>query len=228
MWIDDQILTKCDHQIESSVWVPESCMVVLGCSNKAEVEVQQDDCARDGVPILKRYGGGGTVVLYPGCVVASVGTWVQSPYQNQRYFKALNHSIIEGLADIHSELIELRQDGISDIVWGHRKVAGTSMFRSRNYLLFQASILVDFDVSIVDRYLKHPSREPEYRRGRSHGDFLTGLNAVVNTTPDAVREGLVKNWQAKVRAALGSEILPPQKDQFPNLHKRVARARQHS
>ena len=37
---------------------------------------------------------------------------------------------------------------------------------------------VDLDPDRIARYLKHPSREPEYRGGRSHRDFLIGLGDI--------------------------------------------------
>src|SRR5690606_4412899 len=128
-----------------------------------------------GVPILRRYGGGGTVVLYHGCAVASVGMWVKRDFHNQLYFERLNEALIRTLEGMGLKAGTLAQNGISDIVAGEKKVVGTSLFRSRNYLLYQASILVSADLSLIERYLRHPSQEPEYRRGRTHASFLSGL-----------------------------------------------------
>jgi lipoate---protein ligase len=72
-------------------------VVVLGSSNQPDVEVQVNNCQRDGIPILKRYGGGGTVLLYDGCVIVSLGLWVRQHYQNKLYFECLNQAVIEAL-----------------------------------------------------------------------------------------------------------------------------------
>ena len=77
MWIDDQILEKYDHSFYSEVFVPSSTLVVLGSGNDEEREVNSAECLTCQIPVLRRYGGGGTVVLYPGCVVVSVGCWVR-------------------------------------------------------------------------------------------------------------------------------------------------------
>ncbi|MEW6486848.1 MAG: lipoate--protein ligase family protein, partial [Thermodesulfobacteriota bacterium] len=53
------------------VWEPRAPAVVLGRSNRAEREADLGACAADGVPVLRRRGGGGAVVLAPGCLVAS-------------------------------------------------------------------------------------------------------------------------------------------------------------
>jgi lipoate-protein ligase A len=36
-------------------------------------------------------------------------------------------------------------------------------------------INVSEDVSLIERYLKHPKREPDYRKGRKHSEFVTNL-----------------------------------------------------
>jgi hypothetical protein len=37
---------------------------------------------------------------------------------------------------------------------------------------------VDFDFDLATQVLHHPVREPEYRQGRSHRDFLITLNGL--------------------------------------------------
>ena len=66
-------------------------------------------------------------------------------------------------------------EGISDLAIGEKKILGTSIYRTRLVLFYQASLLVSNDISIFTRYLAMPTRVPEYRRGRSHEDFCTTL-----------------------------------------------------
>ena len=33
------------------------------------------------------------------------------------------------------------------------------------------------DAEVFEHYLKHPVKEPDYRKGRSHKDFVTSLKA---------------------------------------------------
>jgi len=65
--------------------------------------------------------------------------------------------------------------GISDLAIGGRKILGTSLYRRRKVLFYQASLLVDNDLSLFDRYLRFPSRVPDYREGRGHLEFCTNL-----------------------------------------------------
>jgi lipoate-protein ligase A len=50
------------------LWQPENYFVVLGHSNHLTAEVAVTACATDGVPILRRVSGGGTVLQGPGCL----------------------------------------------------------------------------------------------------------------------------------------------------------------
>ena len=89
MWIDDIVLAEYERSFFSNIFVPDEVMVVLGRGNKAEVECDVSNCSSDRVDIKKRYGGGGTVVLHPGCLVVSTGVWVDSYFKNDFFSKKL-------------------------------------------------------------------------------------------------------------------------------------------
>ena len=230
MWIDDQILEQFAKPLAIGTWIPGSPMVVLGSSNDPAVECQLENCQRDDVPVLKRYGGGGTVVLYPGCVIVSIGCWVSEHFQNDRYFRILNGALNSCLHASFAFSSGLSQNGISDLVAGDKKFGGTSMFRSRNYLLYQASLIVDCDFGLISRYLAHPSREPAYRRGRRHEDFLTGLGDVTGRasrrhSAKEVLSAFERKLHGHVLSAMGSEMSAPAPEQFPALQARIERSR---
>lgn len=77
-------------------------------------------------------------------------------------------SLVDGLAEAATD-----SAGSSE-----RKVAGCALYMPRDFVLYLVSILVDPDFTDIEKYLAHPSKEPEYRSGRSHGDFLGGLAAL--------------------------------------------------
>ena len=83
---------------------------------------------------------------------------------------------------------------------GGRKVVGCSLYMPRDFALYLASILVRPDLGDLETYLAHPSREPDYRAGRPHGDFVAGLGALADrafnsrdllaSLEDALRTGI--------------------------------------
>ena len=186
---DDNIIeaTRRDGRARLRVYRPKRVMVVLGRGSKLDVEIHRDACTDDGVPLYRRRGGGCSVVLDPGNVVVSVTLRAEGIGGNQRHFYTLSNWLIEALSRI--DVPSIRQDGISDLIIGSRKVAGACMYRSKGLLFYSASLLVEADVTLMERYLRHPPREPTYRQGRSHSDFVTTFSKEfgVGDAEDVVR-----------------------------------------
>ena len=155
------------------LYEPSGVRAVLGAGGQPERDLLLENLAADGVGHEFRRGGGGTVVLSPGQVVIALVAGVASPFRNREYAAEINGWIMDALASIGVGGISL--EGISDLAIGGRKILGTSIYRRRLTLFYQASLLVCCDVSLFSRYLAMPSRVPDYRRGRSHEEFCTTL-----------------------------------------------------
>jgi lipoate---protein ligase len=164
-----------DRTPRARLYEPAGTVAVLGASGRPERDLRLGALLADGVPVLRRRGGGGAVVLTPGQVVLALVTEVASPFESREYAQTVNAWIIEALASLG--VAGLEQRGISDLALGGRKVLGTSVYRSRLVFFYQASLLVSNDVSMFARYLLHPHAEPDYRQGRDHGTFCTTLRA---------------------------------------------------
>ncbi len=225
MWIDDQVIEKSGDPFTLSMWQPQDTFVVLGSGNQLDLECRVDSCVDHRLKVYRRYGGGGAVVLHPGCLIVSLGTWVKELYQNDFYFDLINQALISTLGSRWPILKDLYQDGISDLVFRGKKVMGSSMFRSRNYLLYQASLLFDPKVDEISRFLAHPSKEPGYRKGKKHGDFLTGLGEIVpQMTIQELTKCFVTDLECDLRKGLGDHLRAPCQSQMKNLEKRLGRA----
>ncbi len=151
----------------------ERVMVVLGRSSRVERELHLEPCQADGVPVLRRRGGGCAVVLDPGTLVVSLAMPVPGFGQVDRLWRGLCSWMIAGLED--AGLPEIYQDGISDLVLEDRKVGGAAMYRARGLVYYSTTLLLSPRVELMERYLPHPPREPAYRRGRSHRAFVGAL-----------------------------------------------------
>ncbi len=151
-------------------------VVVLSRSRDPEREVFLDRCRADGVAVVVRPSGGGAVVLARGVVVASA-VRVAAPRVRfpEPYFRSFCGAVAGALAACGVAGLEIR--GTSDLALGERKVAGSSLRLWQEWVLFQLSVLVDADVGILERYLRAPSREPAYRQGRPHREFVITLQA---------------------------------------------------
>jgi lipoate-protein ligase A len=84
------------------------------------------------------------------------------------------------------------------------KFSGNSQRRRKNFLLFHGTFLLDFDLALVGQFLRMPSKEPDYRHSRSHGEFLANLNLPAAEVKDALKK--VWNAMKKLQDFPKSEI----------------------
>jgi len=178
MSVDLPILRSVTRGKESDycVWEPGRPIVVLGRGGREEQEIIRENCDSDDVPVFRRRTGGGSVVLSPGCLVFSLARRVGKELVVREYVHQVNNLIMEFLSGLGFHRLSIR--GISDICMGDRKILGSGMFRRKKIIFFQGSMLIDPDLSLMERYLKLPRRQPDYRAGRSHRDFMTTLRAL--------------------------------------------------
>lgn len=155
------------------LYEPPTLCAVLGASGKPAQDLLLENLDADGVPWMKRRGGGGTVILGPGQVVLALVTAVESPFKNREYAAEINSWIVDSLALLGVNGVH--PAGISDLAIGEKKIVGTSLYRTRLILFYQASLLVSNDIAVFTRYLAIPVKVPEYRKGRSHEEFCTTI-----------------------------------------------------
>jgi lipoate-protein ligase A len=86
----------------------------------------------------------------------------------------------------------VRRRGVSDLCVGDRKVSGNSLRVKLDHLLYHGTLLFDFPAALLDALLFLPPRQPEYRRGRRHSDFVANLPVA----PAAIRQALVNVFAA--------------------------------
>ena len=175
MYLDDNILEKIrdGSNYYFMVFEAEKPEVILGRARKKEEDVIIRNCEEDRVPILRRAGGGGTVLLSPGVIVISIAGITSFPFYLKEHMNVINEIIIKVLERFGVK--DLLIMGISDITIGDKKILGSSLYKKKNHVLYQGSLLYDPDMELIGRYLKHPDKEPEYRKGRPHKNFLTSL-----------------------------------------------------
>ncbi len=176
------------------VWEPMQYFVVMGYANRVATEVNLAFCQDNGVPVLRRCTGGGTVLQGPGCFNYALILRIHEsdPLQS---ISATNGFILKRHQVALSELLQAPIDmqGHTDLAIGGLKVSGNSQRRKRKFLLFHGSFLLHLDTSLVEKALRMPSKEPEYRLGRSHSDFMLNIKA----PSSRIKQALVKCWGAK-------------------------------
>lgn len=161
-----------------------------------------ENCAKDQVPLVKRFTGGGTVYVdnnsslvslivnkeaSPGILFPpQVMKWTSEVYAP--VFASGNDKLPKFLLRENDFCLEL-PDGVC------KKFGGNAQAVSRDRWLHHTSFLWDFNEDLLARYLLLPEKRPAYRVNRSHLDFLIKLNSVAdifasheNQTPKQVFE----------------------------------------
>jgi lipoate-protein ligase A len=211
---DEALMDLCENGLEGEIlrfWEPQMPFVVLGYANQAAREVNLEACKREGIPVLRRCSGGGTVVQGPGCLNYSLILRINGEYHEP--FELIHHeftsSVTRPLRTIAgaNKMILLRQAaailsllntgvqilGHTDLSIRNLKFSGNAQRRLRNCLIFHGTFLLNFDISLIEKLLPMPSKQPCYRENRSHADFLTNLNLPAADVKMALR----KIWNAE-------------------------------
>lgn len=190
--LDEALLRAADeHQTLSSevfrVWQPTQYAVIVGRSSRVATEVYQVAADALNVPIMRRPSGGATVVIGPGCLLYSLLIDMNAR-PALRMLDAMHHFVMHQLVEAFRWLEPgVSYQGTCDLVFNDRKFSGNSLKVGRNWTLYHGTILLDMQLDYLDRLLQHPPREPAYRRGRPHSDFVTNLPLDSCTLVQALR-----------------------------------------
>ena len=178
--VDDDLIESCLSNREAAlkVYIPESVSVVLGRGSKPDIELNLENCIADKIPIWRRGGGGCAVVLDPGNVIVSLVLPTDGLGKINDHFDSISSWLIDGLKKVG--LDGVHRAGTSDLAVGDRKIAGACMERKRNYVFYSTSLLFEPNFALMEKYLKHPPREPIYRRNRSHFEFVVRISDLVS------------------------------------------------
>ena len=189
---DEALLDACEDGSGAEVlrfWEPKECFVVAGYSNEVTREVNLAACHEAGLRVFRRCSGGGAVLQGPGCLNYSLVLKIDGRPPLETITGA-NRYIMErqraALTTALERAVEIK--GCTDLAVGGRKFSGNAQRRKRHALLFHGTFLLRFDLTLMDRFLKMPSRQPDYREGRPHDGFLMNLDVAASAVKDALRE----------------------------------------
>lgn len=158
------------------VWRFAKPTVILGRSSKVGEEVDRLWCHENGMDVLRRCTGGASVVGGPGCVMYSVVVGVPAQGGLRNIDAAHDYVMQRVLAAVQRQLPDAERLGICDLTWHGRKFSGNSLRVARHHLLYHGTLLRNANLDLIAKCLTHAPRQPEYRRGRDHRDFLCNVD----------------------------------------------------
>lgn len=165
--------------------------IVMGSSGEPETLLDVARVKRDRIPVIKRFSGGGTVVVDEETLFI---TFILS--KEHLNVHAFPEPILRWSADLYKEAwniphFQLREN---DYCIGEKKCGGNAQYIRKDRWLHHTSFLWDYAGKNMN-YLLLPSKQPKYRENRSHEEFLTRLKDHAMSKEDLVqrvKKSLVK------------------------------------
>lgn len=179
------------------IWWGTSPFIVVGRSSRVDIEVNRLAAEELDAPIFRRVSGGTTIAASAGCLFYAVLLDLELRPHLRMLDEAHRFVMERLLAGVTPLCPAVRFLGTCDLVLEHptlgaRKFSGNSLRVGRNWMLYHGTLLVDMNLELIAQLLNHPPREPDYRGGRTHADFLTNLQV----EPQRLIESLRNAWQA--------------------------------
>ncbi|MDH5716551.1 MAG: hypothetical protein OEZ22_02810 [Spirochaetia bacterium] len=176
-------------------------------------------------PVIRRISGGGSVVHFKGCLnfgfLCSLEKFPEL-FSIQKSYEAILGSIIEGF----KKNFPLKFKGLSDLVLFQkgslRKISGNSQARKKGWLLHHGTFLYNNkNISKISYFLKHPEKEPEYRKNRDHKSFMPIIIPI--NSKSYVIKNIQKGFQNTFNCSLSrlklNESVSP--DEIRNIQKNL-------
>ena len=214
----EESIMRCDTRREN-VYVllnegtPDKS-IVMGASGDVEKLVFSEHTKADNIPIVKRFSGGGTVLVdHRTMFVSIVGSHKFLKHMSfdptlsskiaerenikEQQYKAYPEDIMAWSAGFYSPIFpktlnfQLRENDY--IFYGDKKFGGNAQYITGGKLqrwVHHTSFLWDMDETLMEKYLKLPEKKPQYRSARSHTDFLVTLkNSLGKESPEITEPG---------------------------------------
>ena len=206
--IDELLLAEVDenpqHPGYLRLWESPRPVVVIGRSSQVDDEVDRSVTTELGIPVLRRVSGGAAIVCGPGCLMYAVVQRTQTDMP-MLAIDQIHQLVMSKFADALRPLQpQVEVKGICDLTIDGRKVSGNSLRCGRRSFLYHGTLLYDFPLELLYRCLRHPPRQPDYRRDRQHEAFVANLAVDV----ERLRKQLIDEWNAVPASfSLGQEAI---------------------
>jgi lipoate-protein ligase A len=195
--------------------------VIVGYSQSVEVEVNLDVCRREGIEVVRRFSGGGTVYQDLGNLNYSITI-------------DMNHPLVKGQDIIQSQkklclgvIAALRTFGIhpvfespSNILINNKKISGNAQARRKTVIMHHGTILVNANLDLLVKALDVPNLMRTAKGVSSKKSPVTNLSdelgwlVSIEKVKDALKKGfeqafsvhLLKNSLSKTEERLSEKL----------------------
>jgi lipoate-protein ligase A len=168
---------------------------LLGFHQDVEQELRTDYCAEHGIDIQRRITGGGAI--YFDQTQIGWELYLDKAFLGSADMGAIARRICEAAAEGISALgVDARYRPRNDIEVDGRKVSGTGGAFDGDSIMYQGTLLIDFDVERMLRVLRIPAEKLSDKAIESARDRVANLKDLLGELPsfEAVQKSLAESF----------------------------------
>jgi len=161
--------------------------IVMGISGRPEQLIDLDKVKANPIPLIRRFSGGGTVVIDENTLFISF--IIDKKDLNLPPFP---EPILRWSADLYQRSWQIPDFHLreNDYVIGDKKCGGNAQYLKKDRWVHHTSFLWDFNTENMN-FLTMPTKRPLYRENRTHIDFLCKLKDYV------LEPEILSSWEKK-------------------------------
>jgi lipoate-protein ligase A len=169
--------------------------IVMGISGKHEELIHGEKAIRSGIQVIRRFSGGGTVVVDHDTVFTTLivnrgqdHAPPVEPYPKEIMKWTASHFF----GPTFSRYGDFRLQE-NDYAFGQLKFGGNAQSVTGKRWLHHTSFLWDYDPELMGLLKSNPPRAPSYRKGRDHHSFVVKLKDLVapSGVPTELRRSMI-------------------------------------
>lgn len=167
--------------------------IVMGISGDPKLLLNTESVLRDEIPVIKRFSGGGTVIVDENTLFVSFicnhDALQIAPYPEP---------LLRWTSELYQQSWQIPSFVLQeqDYAIGYRKCGGNAQYIRKGRWAHHTSFLWDYKDTNMD-YLQLPAKRPKYRADRPHSEFLCRLKDVAPSKKiliDQLKNELVKQF----------------------------------
>ncbi|MHA2162434.1 MAG: lipoyl protein ligase domain-containing protein [Candidatus Thorarchaeota archaeon] len=192
---------------------------LVGFHQSVEHEIRIDYCQRNGVDINRRITGGGAILFTPTClgweIFTNNSTTALTGIKGNLYDTAqlICSGTIAGLRNLG---VSAEFRGKNDIEVDGRKISGTGGTNRGSSLMYQGTLLIDFDVELMLKALRIPVEKLQDKEIDSVKDRVTCLKWELGYVPRLgdIKKALVEGFEEVLGIGFTTSGLVPNEEEM--------------
>lgn len=209
----EEALLRTDNQNWCLINDGSAPSIVLGSSNQSQEMIDYEHSQIKNLSIIKRFSAGGTVVVDHNTIFV---TFIFNSSAHK--FNPFPEPILRWTNALYQKSLNIKGFDLkeNDYAIFDKKVAGNAQYLKKDRWLHHSTFLYDYNKDLMES-LKHPKFIPDYRKNRTHSDFLTTLKPYIPSKSYFIQE--VEKNLSNLFSISNVSLSSLQKKSFPSYRK---------